>query len=202
MKWFPIVLILTTLCGCAIGRSWDTPREEINQDSLNHLTGFTLYVDGYLNLIEKALSNGHSAKLENFILKQVSPENANEFPVLKVDIEPPEWDNSFTSHSFTLSGLTFGILPGYAFKSSKVIFQLTLPDESDRPITKSYNYAAQRHYFSWLPLIFAKNFHQTVQSWDEPALDWEKGYEELVRQFFQDSKPDIDKYLSRLGKTE
>ncbi len=187
---FVLLAIILHLCGCAIGRSWDTP-DTSDYVALPQTTErLIIYAPEYAALIESSLQSGAMPQAGSLVIKKISPDDSTRYPRLIITIEDSAYDNTFL-YLDRLSFFTFSIIPGYFSESSRMTLKLQAKSNNGKLTTRAETYTAQRSFLMWLPLFPFANFaFTTMGEWGISNTDafWDSAYKHYIRQFIKKHK--------------
>ena len=191
-RYVLLILVMSYLSGCSIGRSWDTPSIDDSYKLFPKNNDIHIYVKEYADLVKSAFNYEGSS----IFIEELTSNDKIQYPLLTIKIDDPKWSDSFISYSSYLSTFTFSIIPGYTNKYSNIeVSLITESDDGDtHKIEKSYS--PTRHYISWLPLVLYPNYGSDMaNSWGTLKMsssDWNEAYKFYIREFLQENLNTIE----------
>ena len=189
-NFFALLAVVLHLCGCAIGRSWDTPDISDYVALPQTAEKVNIYVPEYAPLIESALRSEAMPLAGSVTIKKINPDDSTRYPRLTITIEDSAYDDTFL-YLDRLSFFTFSIIPGYFSESSRITLKLQAKSNNGELTTRTETYTAQRSFLMWLPLFPFANFaFTTMGEWGASNTDafWDSAYKHYIRQFIKKHK--------------
>ncbi len=197
-KYVFLIVAISYITGCAIGRSWDNPSISNNEESFNTSKSVVLYSRENSYLIKNAFSYKESQEdISPFIVKELKDTEEDKYPLLLIKLEDPKYSNDLISYSYTLSFLTLSILPGYMNQASNITLELKQKDDKGNIESISKKYVAKRHFINWFLLLPFANYGSIVtDEWgtSNTSSFWNEAYEYYIEEFLLEEKKSIMQY--------